>query len=188
MAEFNWVTDVGVPALVAVITTVIGFSAWLTKWVEKRIEFRYDQLLAAQRRDHAAQLEMVKMLPQGLARVQDLVMTPALSVRNRLRAVHRGEGEPGPVTDEVGAAAEKLEEALETSRDPLLMFGVSGQAHAIKNSVVGVRGDLKDGEIKLEKEDRQLGEAVDELTGLISVMQERVQQWIPSPPERGQPD
>ena len=64
------------------------------------------------------------------------------------------------------------------------MFGILEQAHAIKNSVVGINGDLKDGVIKLEKEDHELGKAVDELTQLINVIQDRVQLWIPSPPER----
>jgi hypothetical protein len=199
MNEFNWLADVWAPVLVAaitaVITTVIGFSAWLTKWIERRIDFRYERLLETQKqdhaklletlkRDHAEQLEVLRMLPRGLEDIDNLVIEPALIVRNRLRSVHQGEGEPGAVADEVGAATGKLRKSLETSRHSLLMFGILEQAHAIKNSVVGINGDLKDGVIKLEKEDHELGKAVDELTQLINAMQDSVQLWIPSPPER----
>ena len=183
MAEFNWVTDVGVPALVAAITTVIGFSAWLTKWVEKRIDFRYNQLLDAQRHKHDEQLEVVKMLPQGLTKLQELVMTPALTVRNRLRAVHEGERNRTDVADEVGAAADKLIKALETSRQHLLMFNVADESHAIKAFVVYIRGEINDGVVKLEKNDPELGKLVDYLTELIRAMQNRVKLWIPLPPE-----
>jgi hypothetical protein len=215
MAQFNWVTDIGVPALVSMVTTVIGFSTLLTKLVEKRIdlqyskqlkelerqnneklqhlqfrydsqlkdlEFRYSQILAAQQSADTEQLEMLKMLPQGVSTANKLVLTPAVVIRNQLRAVYKGEEiNINAVMGSVGTSADKLADALQTSRDSLLMFSLLDQAHAIKNDVLSIKGRLKHGQIILEKENHDLGQVIDDLTEQINKMQDCIKQWIPAP-------
>ena len=215
MAQFNWITDIGVPALVSMVTTVIGFSTLLTKWVEKRIDlqygkqlkelerqnnkelqhlqFRYDsqlkalelqysQILTAQQSADTKQLEMLKMLPEGVSMTNKLVLTPVVVISNQLRAVYRGEEiNINAVMDSVVTSADKLMDALQTSRDSLLMFNLLEQAHTIKNLVVSIKGRLNHGQIILEKENYDLGQVVDDLTEQINKMQDCIKLWIPAP-------
>jgi hypothetical protein len=179
MNEINWVTEVGVPALVAIITTLIGFGTLLPKWFEARYKHRFDELLEDKRRLNAAQLEMLKMFPEGLNNIQDLIMTPAVTIRDRLRDIHQGVAEFATIVDEVNEADQKLRMALETSRHLFVVFGVPLEAHAIKKTMANVNIDLKAGKFKLEKDDPGLGQAVEKLTKVINTMQDSMNKWSP---------
>lgn len=183
MNEINWAIDIGVPALVAVITTLIGYGTLLPKWFEARYKHRFEELLEDKRRINAAQLEMLKMFPDGLNSIQDLIMTPAVTIRDRLRDIHQGVAGFATIADEVDVADQKLRMALETSRHLFVVFGVPLEAHAIKKTMANVNIVLKGGKIKLEKDDPGLGEVVEKLTNVINAMQDRMSQWSPLPPE-----
>lgn len=179
MNEINWVIDIGVPALVAVITTVIGYGTLLPKWFEARYKHRFDELLEDKRRINEAQLEMLKTFPNGLNSIQDLILTPTVTTRDRLRDVYQGVAEFATIEDEVDEADQKLRKALETSRTLLTVFAVPFEAHAIKKTMANVNIDLKAGKIKMKKDDPGLGEAVEKLTKVVNAMQDRMSQWSP---------